>query len=92
MSRSGNYFKSMRHWLIAMLALVAIVALSVGVASAGIQASAPTGTQVQAKQGALSNAAITGPIVVRELKHDVSPPLRDIPPPPRNQKRAASAK
>ncbi|MGA7730854.1 MAG: S-layer homology domain-containing protein [Chloroflexia bacterium] len=80
MSRSGNYFKSMRHWLIAMLALVAIVALSVGVASAGIQASAPTGTQVQAKQGALSNAAITGPIVVRELKHDVSPPLRDIPP------------
>ncbi len=69
----GNW----RRGLIALLALSAIVLLSVSVASAGV----PTGTS-SAAQGKerMSTAANVGPVVERDLKHDVSPPLRDIPP------------
>src|SRR5215208_2864134 len=86
---SGKNFDKKRNRIygfIAVLALAAILVISAGVASAGLPTNVPAGAQgqtnLQAQQGALSTAATGGPLVIRELKHDISPPLSSIPPAP----------
>ncbi|MEO5951533.1 MAG: hypothetical protein ABIQ44_03605, partial [Chloroflexia bacterium] len=70
--------RSWRYAITSILALLAIAIISVGIARAGIPAS--TQAQSASKQERLSTAVNAGPILVHELKHDVSPALRDIPP------------
>jgi hypothetical protein len=74
--------RNWRYALTALMALLAITIISVGIARAGIPTNAPG----QNKQERLSTPANVGPIVIQEIKHDVSPPLRDIPPAPAQPK------
>ncbi len=59
------------------MALMVVLGLSIGVANAGLPTSSPAAL---AQKGGLSNAAVAGPIVGYEERHDTSPPFRDIKP------------
>ena len=82
MSTTEGKRTNWHYRIVAIVALMLTLGLSVSIAMAGLPTSmqGQGQTKVQAQQGALSNAPVAGPRVIAELKHDVSPPLGQIPP------------
>src|SRR5262245_7389791 len=75
---SMRNMRSGRWWVIhAMLAFLAAVA--VGAASVRHSLASAQPVAARAQTTGMSQAAMRGPIVTYAEKHDVSPPLRDIP-------------